>query len=124
MGITWRDAIPAYTTRDGSLIRELMHPAATSARNQSLAEATVLPGQTTLEHYHARSEELYHILSGQGTMLLAGMTREVGPGATVLIAPGQRHAITNPGTEPLVLLCCCAPPYAHEDTFLVEPDTS
>ena len=122
MEITQRDTTAVYTTRDGSLIRELMHPDATSARNQSLAEATVLPGQTTLEHYHVRSEELYHIVSGNGVMMLDGEQQSVGPGATVLIAPGQRHAITNDGAEPLVLLCCCAPPYSHEDTFLVEAD--
>lgn len=120
MEITQHDDITVYTTRDGSLIRELMHPNATGVRNQSLAEATVLPGQTTLEHYHAQSEELYHVLSGRGVMLLDGEKQVVGPRATVLIKPGQRHAITNDGDEPLVLLCCCAPPYSHEDTFLVE----
>ena len=28
------------------------------------------------------------------------------------------HKLFNPGTEPLVLLCCCAPAYSHEDTVL------
>ena len=47
-----RDAEP-FTTKDGSEIRELMH-----AAKQSLAEATVAPGQATERHYHAASEEL------------------------------------------------------------------
>jgi len=37
----------------------------------------------------------------------------------VVIAPGRRHQLFNPGAEPLVLLCCCAPPYSHEDTVLL-----
>ena len=36
--------IPAYVTKDGSEIRELMHPAQHGNRLQSLAEATVAPG--------------------------------------------------------------------------------
>jgi mannose-6-phosphate isomerase-like protein (cupin superfamily) len=35
-----------------------------------------------------------------------------------VIAPGAVHKLRNPGTEPLVLLCCCAPAYSHEDTVL------
>jgi mannose-6-phosphate isomerase-like protein (cupin superfamily) len=38
----------------------------------------------------------------------------------VVIAPGITHKLWNTGGEPLVLLCCCAPPYSHEDTFLTE----
>lgn len=28
--------------------------------------------------------------------------------------------LTNTGSGPLVLLCCCAPGYSHEDTVLTE----
>jgi hypothetical protein len=56
--------IPVYITKDGSEIRELMHPAVHGNRLQSLAEATVHPGQRTHLHRHARTEELYHVTSG------------------------------------------------------------
>jgi len=39
---------------------------------------------------------------------------------TVVIAPGVAHKLWNTGDEPLVLLCCCSPPYTHEDTVLLE----
>jgi hypothetical protein len=45
----------------------------------------------------------------------AGGLREVGPGDAILIPPGAWHQIT--AEVELVFLCCCAPPYAHEDTF-------
>lgn len=112
--------VPAFTTKDGSIIRELMHPRSHDARQQSLAEATVPPGVATVLHRHARSEELYHILAGVGTMRLGRDELEVRAGDTVCIAPGTPHRIRNDGVAPLVLLCCCAPPYSDEDTELLE----
>jgi mannose-6-phosphate isomerase-like protein (cupin superfamily) len=38
----------------------------------------------------------------------------------VVIAPGEVHGLVNTCDEPLVLLCCCAPAYSHDDTVLVE----
>jgi len=45
-------------TRDGSTIRELMHPAVQGNRAQSLAEAAVPAGGTTLLHRHAWAMEV------------------------------------------------------------------
>lgn len=61
---------PPFETKDGSEIRELMHPAVHGNRNQSLAEARVAPGQTTALHWHRESEELYHVTAGTGLMTL------------------------------------------------------
>lgn len=110
---------PAYVTKDGSEIRELLHPARHGNRNQSLAEATVPVGARTLLHRHELSEELYHLLQGTGRMHLDGEDFAVAPGDTVLIPPGSAHCIENTGAVPLRLLCCCAPAYAHEDTTLL-----
>lgn len=113
------DEAEPYTTKDGSVIRELMHPALHGGRMQSLAEATVPPGAATKLHRHAASEELYHITEGSGSMTLGGEQFDVGPGDTVLIPPRTPHRIANTGAGPLRILCACAPPYAHEDTELV-----
>ncbi len=116
--------IPAYTTKDGSEIRELMHPAMHGNRSQSLAEATVHTGQRTHRHRHALTEELYHVTSGRGLMTLGEARFEVGAGDTVHIAPGTEHCIETLGAEPLVILCCCSPAYSHEDTELLEEGTA
>lgn len=110
-----------FTTLDGSTIREVCGPAWTPARNQSLAEATVPPGGETIPHYHVVSEELYFITSGNGRLRVGDEVRDVRPGDCAVIPPGVEHQLVNPGTEPLVLLCCCAPAYAHEDTVLTGP---
>ncbi|HEY8429164.1 MAG TPA: cupin domain-containing protein [Sandaracinaceae bacterium] len=111
--------IEPYVTKDGSRVRELMHPERHASRMQSLAEATVAPGATTALHRHRTTEELYHIVAGRGLMTLGDERFEVRPGDTICIAPGTAHCITNTGDIPLVILCCCAPAYRHDDTELL-----
>jgi mannose-6-phosphate isomerase-like protein (cupin superfamily) len=117
---TRRDAITPYQTKDGSEIRELIHPSSHPARHQSLAEANVPPGGKTRLHRHHVTEELYHILDGQGLMTLDDETFEVTPGDSVLIPPGGAHRIENLGAVPLRILCCCAPAYSHDDTEMLD----
>jgi mannose-6-phosphate isomerase-like protein (cupin superfamily) len=111
MEVTTLKGAKPFTTKDGSTIRELHHTVA-----QSLAEATLAPRQATARHFHRRSEEIYFVLAGSGTMELDGKRRDVGPGDAALIPAGARHQI-QAGDEPLRFLCACTPPYAHEDTF-------
>ena len=113
-------AVTPYITKDGSVIRELMHPAVHGNQLQSLAEATVQPGQRTQLHRHLRTEELYHITAGSGRMTLADSEFTVAAGDTICIPPGTPHCIAALGDTPLTLLCCCAPAYDHADTELLE----
>ena len=114
--------IPAYVTRDGSEIRELMHPAQHGGQNQSLAEATVPPGSRTLLHRPRMTEEIYHVTAGSGRMTLGEETFDVVVGDSVLIPPGTPHRIEVLGNQVLRILCCCSPAYAHEDTELLETE--
>lgn len=116
--ITSKSEMEAYTTKDGSLISELMHPVIHGNSEQSLAEARVNPGDTTALHYHEKTEELYHILEGQGVMTLGEESFNVKSGDTICIHPGVLHRIRNSGEGELVFLCCCSPAYSHEDTWL------
>jgi mannose-6-phosphate isomerase-like protein (cupin superfamily) len=110
----------SFVTRDGSSIRELAGVPAGNAANQSLAEATVPPGTETIEHFHRASEEIYYFTAGAGRMRLGEQEAAVRAGDAVVIPPGTRHKLVNDGSDPLVLLCCCAPPYSHEDTVLCD----
>ncbi len=113
-------AAEPYITRDGSEIRELCHPNPCGPGNQSLAEARIPPGKTTLLHRHRQSEELYHVTAGAGEMRLGEAWFPIGVGDTLRIDPGTPHQVRNDSEETLVILCCCAPAYAHEDTELLE----
>jgi mannose-6-phosphate isomerase-like protein (cupin superfamily) len=109
-----------FITKDGSEIRELLAHRNSAIRNQSLAEARVLPGNATQEHYHLRTEEIYYITSGEGKIRIDGEVREVRAGDAIAIPPGQKHKLWNTGDQVLKLLCCCAPAYEHADTFITE----
>lgn len=115
--------IKSYITKDGSEIRELMHPDVQGNRAQSLAEATVPRGVRTHLHRHAITEEIYHVTSGQGCMTLGDESFVIEVGETVCIAPGIAHCVEALGDEPLKLLCCCSPAYSHQDTEILAKDT-
>ena len=111
---------PAFTTKDGSEIRELLAHRNSCIRNQSLAEARLEPGAATQEHYHRVTEEIYYITHGQGRVRIEAEMREVKVGDAIAIRPGKKHKIWNTGEDSLRLLCCCAPGYEHEDTVITE----
>ncbi len=108
-----------FTTKDGSTIISILDKSNAPVRNQSLAEARLPPKGSTQRHYHKFSEEFYFILEGQAEMEIGGVTRKVSAGDAILIASGSWHQITAIGDDPVRLLCCCSPPYSHEDTYFI-----
>jgi mannose-6-phosphate isomerase-like protein (cupin superfamily) len=92
------------------------------AAHQSLAEATVPVGSATTAHYHVQAEELYFFTAGEGRLRIGEDERAVRRGDCAVIPPGAEHKLFNTGDAPLVLLCCCAPAYSHEDTVLTEAE--
>jgi mannose-6-phosphate isomerase-like protein (cupin superfamily) len=104
-----------FTTKDGSTIRSILDSTNAPVQQQSLAEASLPVGAKTDRHYHKLSEEIYLLLDGRGRMEIDGEFREVGPGDAILIPAGAWHQIE--AVESLRFLCCCAPPYQHDDTY-------
>jgi mannose-6-phosphate isomerase-like protein (cupin superfamily) len=113
--------VPAFITKDGSEIRELLAYRNSGIRNQSLAEARLPVGTSTQEHYHPKAEEIYFITEGNGRIRIEGEIRDVKAGDAIAIPPGKRHKLWNTGTSVLKLLCCCAPCYENDDTVITEP---
>ena len=109
---------PAFVTKDGSEIRELLAHRNSCIRNQTLAEARLTPGAGATPHYHLKTEEIYFILEGQALMEVGNEVEPVGPGDAIAIPPRTHHRITNSGSGVLRFLCCCAPGYEHDDTVL------
>jgi len=120
MDIRNLDHAAAFITKDGSEIRELLAYRNSAIRNQSLAEARLPPGRTTIPHHHVQAEEIYYVLEGEGQMRIGDESRRVGAGDAIAIPPGAVHQVTNTGPTLLRFLCCCAPAYEHTDTILAE----
>ena len=114
------DQAPPFVTKDGSEIRELLAHRNSAICNQSLAEARLPVGGATQEHYHLLAEEIYYITNGTGRIRIGDEVRDVVVGDAIAIHPGKKHKLWNTGTEPLRLLCCCAPAYEHADTIITE----
>ena len=111
--------IAPYITKDGSEIRELLHPSQDAVRQQSLAEAVIPPGTSTQLHRHRLTEEIYHVTRGSGLMTLGEVQFAIAVGDSIAILPGTPHRVENIGKEALHILCCCAPAYSHDDTELL-----
>src|SRR3954454_18334858 len=110
--------VPAFITKDGSEIRELLAHRNSAIRNQSLAEARLPVGASTQEHYHPKAEEIYYLTHGRGPIRIDGETRDVKAGDAIAIPPRRKHKLWNTGNETLRLLCCCAPGYEDSDTVI------
>ena len=67
--------VPAFITKDGSEIRELLAYRNSCIRKQSLAEARLEPTKSTAPHFHPQTEEIYYVLEGQGLMQIGSETR-------------------------------------------------
>ena len=104
-----------FITKDGSQIRSILDRTNAPVQNQSLAEACLPAGGSTQRHYHKLSEELYFLLEGSGRMEVDGIVRQIGPGHAILIPPGAWHEMVAESS--MRFLCCCAPPYSHDDTY-------
>ncbi len=123
MDVSSYEQIAAFTTLDGSEIREWAGVAGSPslpARNQSLAEATIPAGGATTAHYHRLTEELYLVTAGTGRLSIDGEEREIREGDCALIPPGAIHKLFNTGPGPLRIVCACAPAYSDADTVLTE----
>jgi len=104
-----------FTAGDNCRLREILHPdKADLALRYSLAHAVVAPGQTTWLHA-LRTSEVYHILSGEGSMHIDGKQAPVRPGDTVYIPPKAKQQIKNTGSTDLVFLCIVDPAWKNED---------
>lgn len=88
----------------------------------SVARARVEPGVTTRRHALRDSIERYVIVAGEGTVQIGdGGPIPVRAFDVVKIPPNVSQRITNTGTDDLVFLCICTPPFRREQYVDLEP---
>jgi mannose-6-phosphate isomerase-like protein (cupin superfamily) len=105
---------------DGSVLRELLHPAKAQIDiRYSLAHATVRPGERTKPH-RLKTTEVYYLLQGQGRMHIDDQTQEVTAPSALYIPPHGLQWIENTGTADLVFLCLVDPAWRPEDEEILD----
>jgi mannose-6-phosphate isomerase-like protein (cupin superfamily) len=67
-------------------------------------------------HYHERTDEVYYVIAGRGTMVLDGGEVELHEGVVVYVPRGVRHKAKGD----LTVLVVCVPPGVLGDVHEVE----
>jgi len=63
------------------------------------------PGSSSREHWHTEQQELIFVHDGEVEVTFGeGVIERIGPGAIVVIHPGQPHAVRVISDEPAVLV--------------------
>jgi quercetin dioxygenase-like cupin family protein len=57
------------------------------------------PGQRTVEHHHVGQDEIFHILEGEGTVMVADEAVPVSAGSVVYIPSEVRHSVETGDTR-------------------------
>ena len=110
--------IDPYITKDGSIIRELMHPAIHGNSGQSLAEATVPAGD---KQCSTNMQWLRKSITSRKAVIMTSAGRSLKSVKEIPSVFYPNSAQDNEHREKeLKILCCCAPAYSHEDTELMK----
>jgi len=78
------------------------------------------PGQTKQASYHKLGEELYYVVSGEGTADLGGEKYQLKPGCFFRVPPNTVHSFVT-GELPLQVLNFHSPPvFADQDNYFCD----
>jgi mannose-6-phosphate isomerase-like protein (cupin superfamily) len=102
---------PVNERGDGQVSYLTMAPGQFGSANLAITWVECAPGSQQPLHSHARSEQVYVIVRGEGRMLIDEEEQTVNPGDTIFIPPGSRHAIRNDSGTELVFATAAAPPF-------------
>lgn len=93
-----------------ALSKAIVTPDAVGSRFFDHRISSYEPGAHVESHVHAVQEQIYHVLSGEGLLILDGERRLVRANDVTFIPPGVVHEFHCTGTDPLVFLVITSPP--------------
>jgi mannose-6-phosphate isomerase-like protein (cupin superfamily) len=73
-------------------------------RVQMINWATLLPGKSFALHYHEDMQEVFVMMKGRAVAKINGEEINVEKGDALVIDPGDRHEMYNPGSDPVLYL--------------------
>lgn len=95
----------------------LMDAGELGSRNMSVTWIDVPPGIDQELHSNEESEQVYVVVSGGGTMTVAGDTQEVVEGDLVMVPPATDHSIANGGSSDLCCVSVQSPAVTVSEVF-------
>ncbi|HZC68240.1 MAG TPA: cupin domain-containing protein, partial [Nitrospirales bacterium] len=71
-------------------------------------------------HFHKRTQEIVHLIRGEGMFQLGADRIPIKAGAVLRIPSGTVHTFTNTGPEPAVFFVVTTPSWDEQDRFVVK----
>ena len=111
----------ASLSNPGVVSRQLLSPANSTSERVTITEVHLDAHASQPRHRHDSSEQIWYLLKGKGTLLLAD-ERElpIATGDVVRFEDGDVHGLRNDGNAELIYLSVTAPPidfgYAYRST--------
>jgi mannose-6-phosphate isomerase-like protein (cupin superfamily) len=94
---------------ESALSKALVHPSTTGSKQLDYRISTYQPMGYVERHVHAKQEQVYHILEGEGLMEIDGEMHVVRKHDVIFITPGTWHSIQNSGLGDLTFIVVTAP---------------
>ena len=80
-----------------------------TGEHTQLVIMTIPPDGEIGEEVHDENDQVLSFVSGVGTAVVAGETKDVAPGDIVVVPAGTKHNFLNAGPNPLVLYTVYGP---------------
>lgn len=105
--VMWED-LPGHF--GGAYSKMLVRPEPSQSRYIDYRISTYQPKAYVEPHAHRIQEQVYHILEGEGLMVLDDRRQVVRRHDVVFVPPGVTHAIYNTGLTDLTFIVVTSPP--------------
>jgi quercetin dioxygenase-like cupin family protein len=93
----------------GALSKALVRPENVGSRLVDYRISTYQPMAYVEMHKHAVQEQIYHVLEGEGMMIIDGQKTIVRRHDVIFIPPGLSHSIVNNGLTDLTFIVVTTP---------------
>ena len=100
--------------------RWLSHPPSTGAKQLTMVDVTIVPGQGHSFHAHPGQEELLFVVAGKLEQWIEREKRILGPGDAAFIPAGMVHASFNGGSDDLRMIVVFSPCVGAEGVEAVD----
>ncbi|AYD03929.1 cupin domain-containing protein [Neorhizobium sp. NCHU2750] len=97
-----------------ALSKAIVTPALVGSRFFDHRISSYEPGAWVESHSHVVQEQIYHVLSGEGLLVVDGEQRLVSANDVTYIPPGVVHEFHCTGNDNLVFLVITSPPTDEE----------
>lgn len=95
----------------GGPVKVVFNPETAKTKNLRFAVGCFGPGEGLKPHLHEKSEEVYYVVKGRGTVYLGKELKPINiePETALYIPPKTIHCVKNTGEETLVIAFFLAP---------------